>query len=316
MEINLEIEEEINPLILFGHQDRNLKVLEERLSVNIFHRGHNVSIQGENSEDVQNAASAVKELKKLVKKRKSISEEEIRILTEKIVRKEELDRRLPSSIRVSSGKKFIQLKTYQQQKYVETIHKNDVTYGVGPAGTGKTYIAVAVALSYLLTGKVKKVILTRPVVEAGESLGYLPGTMEEKINPYLKPLMDSIYDMLNLEEMLKFKERGQIEVAPLAYMRGRTLNNAFIILDEAQNTTVSQIKMFLTRIGNDSKVVVTGDITQKDLPPKEKSGLETTMDILKGIPGIDITLFSKKDVVRHPIVVKIIEAFEEYETQK
>ena len=192
----------------------------------------------------------------------------------------------------------------------------DVSFGIGPAGTGKTYIAVAIALNFLLTEKVKKIILTRPVVEAGENLGFLPGNLEEKINPYLKPLMDSIYDMLSIEEIVKYKERGQIEIAPLAYMRGRTLNNAFIILDEAQNTTVAQMKMFLTRLGHHAKIVVTGDVTQKDLPSNQHSGLDVAREILSGIPQIGFTYFGKKDVVRHPIVIKIIEAFEEHEEKR
>jgi len=175
---------------------------------------------------------------------------------------------------------------------------------------------VAIALNFLLTEKVKKIILTRPVVEAGENLGFLPGNLEEKINPYLKPLMDSIYDMLSIEEIVKYKERGQIEIAPLAYMRGRTLNNAFIILDEAQNTTVAQMKMFLTRLGHHAKIVVTGDVTQKDLPSNQHSGLDVAREILSGIPQIGFTYFGKKDVVRHPIVIKIIEAFEEHEEKR
>lgn len=316
MELNIELGEEMSPLVLLGHQDSNIRLLEKSLGVQIFHRGRSFRVSGVESENVKTAIQILKNLGKKSSEQKVIQKNEVKMILEGLKRSRILDQKLPNAIKVSSGNRFIQFKTFQQQKYVESIFNKDVTFGIGPAGTGKTYIAVAVALNYLMMGKVKKVILTRPVVEAGENLGFLPGNLEEKINPYLRPLMDSIYDMLSPEELFAYRERGQIEVAPLAYMRGRTLNNAFIILDEAQNTSISQIKMFLTRIGYHSKVVVTGDITQKDLPNHQESGLEMTLNILKDIPDIDFTFFDKNDVVRHPIVIKIIEAFEKYEEQK
>lgn len=313
MELSLKLDERLDTLVFAGQQDQNLRRIEESLSVQIFLRANTLTIQGKSKESVENAKAVIDELHQMALKKDFIDLDELRILVEQAVQKKSLDKNLPTALKVSSTGKFIRLRTFRQQKYVDKILKNDITFGLGPAGTGKTYIAVAVALNHLIEGKVKKVILTRPVVEAGESLGFLPGSLEDKVNPYLKPLLDSIFDMLSAEEIAKYRERGQIEVAPLAYMRGRTLNNAFIILDESQNTLISQMKMFLTRLGLHSKVVVTGDITQKDLPGKNKSGLEATSEILKGIHGIDFINFIKEDVVRHPIVIKIIEAFEKNE---
>jgi len=211
------------------------------------------------------------------------------------------------------GKKIV-AKTPTQKKYINAIRKNDIVFGVGPAGTGKTYLAVAAAVSYFKSGKINRIILTRPAVEAGEKLGFLPGTLQEKIDPYLKPLYDALFEMIEPEKVNSFLERNIFEIAPLAYMRGRTLNDAFIILDEAQNTTKEQMKMFLTRLGFGSKVVITGDITQIDLPSKERSGLVQALKILKGIKGIEIVEFSRKDVVRHRLVQEIIKAYEEHES--
>jgi len=214
---------------------------------------------------------------------------------------------------ITHRRRAIAPRTKTQRRYVEAIKKNDVVFGVGPAGTGKTYLAMAMALSHLKEQKVNKIILTRPAVEAGEKLGFLPGTIAEKVDPYLRPLYDALYDMVDYDKAMYMLERNIIEIAPLAFMRGRTLNDAFIILDEAQNATREQMKMFLTRIGFGSKVVVTGDITQIDLPKKEHSGLVEALRILKGIEGIDFVWFSQEDVVRHPIVAKIISAYETHE---
>lgn len=315
MEFKFDFDELADPLNFFGSQDQYLKTIEKELEVVIYHRGRTLTIEGP-EEQVKKAYTVLEKLSEQSSlKTKGVKAEDVRILLEQ-ARLSAIDEALPRSVKVSSGNKYIFLKTFQQQKYFKSIMDTDVSFGIGPAGTGKTYIAVAIALNFLLTEKVKKIILTRPVVEAGENLGFLPGNLEEKINPYLKPLMDSIYDMLSIEEIVKYKERGQIEIAPLAYMRGRTLNNAFIILDEAQNTTVAQMKMFLTRLGHHAKIVVTGDVTQKDLPGNQHSGLDVAREILSGIPQIGFTYFGKKDVVRHPIVIKIIEAFEEHEEKK
>jgi len=272
-------------------------------------------IQGTRKNEIEKAEKILKELYQISLKKEFISQEEVKTIVD--IKNQEtnplLDQNDQSILKVSGGKRQVFLKNKEQQKYLKKIMENDIVFGIGPAGTGKTYVAVAAGLKLLYEGKVKKIILTRPVIEAGENLGFLPGTLEDKIDPYLRPLTDAISDMLSPEEFLKYKERGQIEIAPLAYMRGRTLNNAFIILDEAQNTTVSQIKMFLTRLGYNSKAVITGDITQKDLPDKQKSGLDLTITILKEIERVDFSYFDKKDVVRHPIVIKVIEAFEKHE---
>jgi phosphate starvation-inducible PhoH-like protein len=210
------------------------------------------------------------------------------------------------------GKKVLAPKTINQRRYLEAIERNDLVFGIGPAGTGKTYLAVAMAVSALLTKRVSRIILTRPAVEAGEKLGFLPGTLQEKIDPYLRPLYDAIYDMLEAEKIEKFTERGVIEVAPLAFMRGRTLNDAFIILDEAQNATPEQMKMVLTRQGFNSKMVVTGDATQIDLPAGRRCGLIDALEILKGVEGISFVSFDEKDVVRHSLVQRIVKAYERY----
>jgi phosphate starvation-inducible PhoH-like protein len=223
---------------------------------------------------------------------------------------------LTSAPVISYGRKPIYPKSLNQQLYLHYINNNDVVFGIGPAGTGKTYLAMAVALKYLVDKEVNKIILTRPAVEAGENLGFLPGDLEAKINPYLRPLYDALYDILPADIAAKYLERGQIELAPLAYMRGRTLNDAFLILDEAQNTTVEQMKMFLTRIGFNSKAVITGDITQIDLPPKRMSGLVQTTKILGGVKGIKFAYFNDKDVVRHEIVQRIIKAYQKFEDSK
>ncbi|HCL57590.1 MAG TPA: phosphate starvation-inducible protein PhoH [Spirochaetia bacterium] len=315
MELRFELEEKRNLLGFFGVQNSNIKLVEKTLDIEIFNRGDYLMIQGARKNEIEKAEKILKELYQISLKKEFISQEEVKTIVD--IKNQEtnplLDQNDQSILKVSGGKRQVFLKNKEQQKYLKKIMENDIVFGIGPAGTGKTFVAVAAGLKLLYEGKVKKIILTRPVIEAGENLGFLPGTLEDKIDPYLRPLTDAISDMLSPEEVLKYKERGQIEIAPLAYMRGRTLNNAFIILDEAQNTTVSQIKMFLTRLGYNSKAVITGDITQKDLPDKQKSGLDLTITILKEIERVDFSYFDKKDVVRHPIVIKVIEAFEKHE---
>ena len=216
-------------------------------------------------------------------------------------------------ILISSKKKLIAPKSINQKRYIESIRRYDIVFGIGPAGTGKTYLAMAMAISLLIKKQIDRIILTRPAVEAGEKLGFLPGDIYEKVNPYLRPLYDALHDMLDFETASRLLEQGVIEVAPLAFMRGRTLNDAFVILDEAQNATHEQMKMFLTRLGFSSKAVITGDITQTDLPQGKVSGLQRAIEILKGIKGIEFVYFSKDDVVRHPLVQEIIEAYDAYE---
>jgi len=220
------------------------------------------------------------------------------------------------TILFSHRKKPIMAKTPSQKLYIDTIRKNTITFGIGPAGTGKTYLAMAMAVSYLKQKKVNRIILTRPAVEAGEKLGFLPGTLTEKVDPYLRPLYDALYDMVDGEKVNDMLEKNIIEIAPLAFMRGRTLNDAFIILDEAQNTTKEQMKMFLTRIGFGSKAVITGDITQIDLPKVSQSGLVEALKVLDGVEGIGFVKFSERDVVRHPVVQRIIQAYDKYENEK
>ncbi len=314
MEVQLLLDDTPDPLNFTGPNNENLKYLEHLFDIKIFHRANNFTLRGK-EENIEKASEILKSLNSLTATKKNINKDDIKELLQITENKQKEDFKLTSSIKVSSNK-FVKLKTYNHKNYFKSIVKNDITFGIGPAGTGKTYLAVATALNYLLNKKIKKIILTRPIVEAGENLGFLPGNLEDKINPYLRPLLDSIYDMANYDEITNFKSRGQIEVAPLAYMRGRTLNNAFVILDEAQNTTIPQMKMFLTRLGHNSKVVITGDITQKDLPKNQKSGMDLILKILKGIHGINFVSFDKGDVVRHPIVIKIIEAFEKYEKKK
>ncbi len=312
IKIHLELSPE-DLYLLFGKGEENIKKLADILDLKIGTRGSEVLIEGDKEKELI-AYNFIKELESLFKSGKKPSQEDIRIYLSQIDEKEGKKEKFEAKeiIKTYRGR-IISPKTLQQQKYIEEIEKNDITFGVGPAGTGKTYLAVAMAVKYLKEGKVARIILTRPAVEAGEKLGFLPGTLEEKISPYLRPLYDALFEMLDPDKVQALLDRNIIEIAPLAFMRGRTLNDAFIILDEAQNTTREQMKMFLTRLGFGSKVVVTGDISQIDLPKKEESGLIEAIKILKNIKGIAIIHFSRKDVVRHKLVQEIIRAYEEWE---
>jgi len=312
IKIHLELSPE-DLYCLFGKGDENIKKLANILDLKIGTRGSEVLIEGDKDKELI-AYNFIKDLENLFKSGKKPTQEDIRLYLSQIDQKEGIKEKLEYKeiIKTYRGR-IISPKTSQQQKYVEEIEKNDITFGVGPAGTGKTYLAVAMAVKYLKEGKVARIILTRPAVEAGEKLGFLPGTLEEKISPYLRPLYDALFEMLDPDKVQTLLDRNIIEIAPLAFMRGRTLNDAFIILDEAQNTTREQMKMFLTRLGFGSKVVVTGDISQIDLPKKEESGLIEAIKILRGIKGISIIQFSRKDVVRHKLVQEIIKAYEEWE---
>ena len=278
-------------IALFGLNDRNISIIEQECSVHIALRGNQLLIQG-NEEQL------------------NLAEETIRILFGMISRNETVDREsLRKVIAITHRGKQITCKTLGQQNYIDTIRKNTLTFAVGPAGTGKTYLAMALSVMALKNKEAERIILTRPAVEAGEKLGFLPGDLTQKVDPYLRPLYDAMYDFMGADSYTRLLERGTVEVAPLAYMRGRTLSDAFIILDEAQNTTSEQMKMFLTRIGFNSKVIVTGDITQTDLPPGKKSGLAEAIQILRGIPGIGIVELTGKDIVRHELVQQIVEAY-------
>lgn len=295
---------------MFGNSDENLVIIENEFPVRIITRGERVIIEGEKN-DVENVLIVFENMKKIVYRDGFIEKDRILDIIHKLkgFTGEKKKISYEEGIPVPSRKGFIVPKTPNQKKYVEAIKKFDIVFAIGPAGTGKTYLAMAMAVSALKANEVQRIILVRPAVEAGEKLGFLPGTFQEKVDPYLRPLYDALYDMMEVDKFQSLIERGIIEVAPLAYMRGRTLNDAFIILDEAQNTTIEQMKMFLTRLGFDSKTVITGDITQIDLPENKTSGLIHVQTILEEIKDIQFIYFDEKDVVRHGLVQQIIRAY-------
>lgn len=298
---------------LLGSCDENLNAIQREYQVILFVRGADVTISGE-PEQIAKAESAIRLLMELAEKGQHLTEQTVRYVTSMVSdgEAEALHTFNGDGICVTTSGKVVRPKTVGQRKYVDAITKNTIVLGVGPAGTGKTYLAVALAVRAFRAHEIQKIILTRPAVEAGEKLGFLPGDLQEKVDPYLRPLYDALFDMFGAETFARHMEKNVIEVAPLAYMRGRTLDNAFIILDEAQNTTPEQIKMCLTRLGEGSKMVITGDITQIDLPEKRKSGLIEAMKVLKNVDDIATIRFSDKDVVRHKIVQDIIKAYEAY----
>jgi phosphate starvation-inducible PhoH-like protein len=302
---------------LFNHDPRNLAALETELGVKATSRDGWIKLDG-TADGVERAKQLFSSLENLVKGGSQIRNREFTHALNVVKHEgvEMLKNLVNDRVQTHDKKPGVTAKTVGQKKYLDAIRKHDITFGIGPAGTGKTYLAVAAALSALREGTISRIILTRPAVEAGEALGFLPGDLYEKITPYLRPLHDALHDMLPAEEIQKHTERGTIEVAPLAYMRGRTLNNAFIILDEAQNSTTEQMLMFLTRLGHGSKAVITGDETQVDLPPHKNSGLIEAHRALKETEGIAILEFGKRDVVRHPLVQRIIAAYEEHRGQK
>ena len=298
---------------LFNHEPRNLQLLETELGVKATAREGWIKLDGA-ADGIERAKQLFASLESLLKSGSPVKNREFThalnvVKHDGVTALKDLVR---DRVTTHERKPGVTAKTTGQKKYLDAIRKHDITFGIGPAGTGKTYLAVATALSALREGKVSRIILTRPAVEAGEALGFLPGDLFEKITPYLRPLHDALHDMLPAEEIAKHMERATIEVAPLAYMRGRTLNNAFIILDEAQNSTTEQMLMFLTRLGHGSKAVITGDETQVDLPPHKNSGLVEAHRALKNVEGIAVIEFSKRDVVRHPLVQRIIGAYEEH----
>ena len=299
---------------LFGSFDENVKLIEKEFSVSVVSRGSDLKITGE-PENVAAAARAVNGLLTLINKGEALSEQNVRYVISLVREGSENKLRSMSDdcICITAKGKPVKAKTLGQKKYIESIKDNTVVLGVGPAGTGKTYLAVAMAVSAFRAKEINRIILTRPAVEAGEKLGFLPGDLQQKVDPYLRPLYDALFDMLGAENFQKYQERGNIEVAPLAYMRGRTLDDSFIILDEAQNTTPEQMKMFLTRLGFNSKIVVTGDITQMDLPDGKRSGLVEAMKVLRHVEDVETVRFTERDVVRHKLVQDIIKAYEKYE---
>ncbi len=299
---------------LFGAYDDNLRQLESLLNVRIRTQGHELLVEGDASSTAK-VARLVEQLGGLIGEGHSISDRDVKTAAQLVAEDAMVDLRdhfLKDGQIRTAGKRRIAAKSANQRRYLEAIDQYDIVFGVGPAGTGKTYLAMAQAVSYLLAKKVSRIVLVRPAVEAGEKLGFLPGDLQEKVNPYLRPLYDALYDMLDVEKAEKYLERGAIEVAPLAFMRGRTLNDAFVILDEAQNTTTEQMKMFLTRLGFGSKAVVTGDVTQIDLPGGRTSGLVQAMEVVGKIEGISFVYFDERDVVRHKLVQAIVKAYDSY----
>ncbi len=302
---------------LFGTLDENVKLLESSLHVTThLADDHHLDIEGE-PDQVERAARIITEYNQLIREGRRMSHGDVKSMIKvatqdsKTTLRQVLEPGAPSRPRIF-GKKNVTPKSTNQRAYMEAVEKHDMTFAVGPGGTGKTYLAVAMAVSALLTKQVDRIILARPAVEAGERLGFLPGTLQQKIDPYMRPLYDALYDMLDADKLERFLEKGIVEVAPLAFMRGRTLNDSFVILDEAQNTTSEQMKMFLTRLGFNSKAVVTGDVTQIDLPQGKKSGLVEALDVTSRIDGIAFIKFDERDVVRHNLVQQIIKAYEEF----
>lgn len=313
----IEIPEGIDISALFGSFDSNVKLLEKSLGVSITARDDKIKVSGE-EDACEKAAEVIRVIMQIISRGEQIDDQKILYAITMVQENGGFDIKMlgDDCIAVNSHGNPIKTKTLGQKKYVEAIKDNTIIFGIGPAGTGKTYLAVAMAVTALRNKEVNRIILTRPAIEAGEKLGFLPGDLQSKVDPYLRPLYDGMYEMFGAEGFLRNQERGMIEVAPLAYMRGRTLDNAFIILDEAQNTTPEQMKMFLTRIGFGSKAIVTGDVTQVDLPDGKKSGLNEAQRILKGIDDIAFCILTEKDVVRHPLVQKIIKAYERHEQEK
>ncbi len=302
---------------LFGSFDENVKLIEKELDVAIINRGSEIKLGGE-PEQVDKAMGVIRNLLAMANRGETIGEQEVRYVLSQIEagNEEQLEELGKDVICISTRGVPIKAKTLGQKQYLQSIKENSIVFGIGPAGTGKTYLAVAAAVAAFKAREIDRIILTRPAIEAGESLGFLPGDMQEKVDPYLRPLYDALGEMMGYEVFHKNLERGAIEVAPLAYMRGRTLDNAFIILDEAQNTTPEQMKMFLTRMGFSSRIVVTGDITQIDLPRDKKSGLRDVEIVLKNVEGIDFVYLDERDVVRHPLVQRIVKAYERKELER
>lgn len=303
--------------IVFGKLDENIGLIEKELDVSIKSKNDKIFICGE-EEKVEDASLLLNNLIETAKKQNSLSLSDVRYSISLIKNNEKrpVSELLKDTVVYTSMGKPIRAKTLGQKRYIDAINNNDIVFGIGPAGTGKTYLAMAAAVRAFKSKEVNRIILTRPAVEAGENLGFLPGDLQNKVDPYLRPLYDALFEILGHDTYNNLFEKGLIEVAPLAYMRGRTLDSAFVILDEAQNTTNEQMKMFLTRLGYGSKAIITGDVTQIDLPRGKQSGLKTVLRILAGVKGIGITYLNKNDIVRHPLVQRIIDAYEKFEKNK
>ncbi len=302
---------------LIGNKDENLKLIEEETGVQLVARGNSIKIVGANQEQVSKTEAIISKLRMITADDRILSGQEVRYALDLLKKDHLIDLReiYNGVLQINYRGKTIKSKTLGQKLYIEAIRQADIVFAIGPAGTGKTYLAMVMAVKFLLNKEVNRIILTRPAIEAGENLGFLPGDLQDKVDPYLRPLYDALYDILGPEKVSQYLEKDIIEVAPLAYMRGRTLDDSFVILDEAQNTTPEQMKMFLTRIGFNSHAVITGDITQVDLPQNKNSGLKQVRRILKNIEGIEFVYLAKEDVVRHKLVKEIIKAYERYESR-
>ena len=318
LEQSISVDRMEQAVALFGSFDENVRLVEEHFHVSVVSRDGELKVTGEDAERVNGAVRALGSLLQLINRGEALSEQNVRYVL--MLVDEGNEEKMPAlssdSVCINAKGRPVKPKTLGQKQYIEAIRDNTVVFGIGPAGTGKTYLAVALAVKAFREKEVNRIILTRPAVEAGEKLGFLPGDLQSKVDPYLRPLYDALFDMLGAETYQKYLERGNIEIAPLAYMRGRTLDDSFIILDEAQNTTPEQMKMFLTRLGFNSKMVVTGDLTQIDLTDRRRSGLRDAVRAMRGVEDIAVCQFSDKDVVRHQLVQKIVKAYEKYEERK
>ncbi len=301
---------------LFGNKDNNLKIIENEIGVRIIARGNSIKVSGTEGR-VDQAIDIIEKLESITSMDRDLTEREVKYAVEVLKKNSSLnlDDIYNEVLQISYRGKKIKVKTLGQKLYIEAIKNADIVFSIGPAGTGKTYLAMVMAVKFLLNKEVNRIILTRPAIEAGEKLGFLPGDMQDKVDPYLRPLYDALYDILGHEKVIQYLDKDIIEVAPLAYMRGRTLDDSFVILDEAQNTTPEQMKMFLTRLGFNSHAVITGDITQVDLPNNKDSGLNQAREVLNGIKGIEFVYLTKQDVVRHQLVKEIIKAYEGFESR-
>ncbi|OLS03374.1 PhoH family protein [Tissierella creatinophila] len=320
---NGKIEKEIiienNNIIneIFGRLDENINVIKDKLNINLLLREGKIKLVGKEKQ-VDLGERLIYDLIEIIKSQKKLNMHDLLYALDLVLKGEDgkIKDLLNDIIMVTASGKTLKPKTLGQKRYIDSIRKKDIVFGIGPAGTGKTYLAMAMAIKAFKNKEVDRIILTRPAVEAGENLGFLPGDLQEKVDPYLRPVYDALFDIMGSDHYLKYLEKGLIEVAPLAYMRGRTLDSSYVILDEAQNTTNEQMKMFLTRLGFGSKAIITGDITQIDLPRGKESGLKTAINILSDVKGIDMIHLSKADIVRHPLVQKIVTAYEEFEKNK
>ncbi|MFO0950356.1 MAG: PhoH family protein [Isosphaeraceae bacterium] len=307
-EVIITLEGHDEELAVFGSRDQFLKQIRDALGVKVLARHGELRVEGE-TDRVDQAKLVVEELRNRFRKKKPISSGDVADILDKITHPAEAER--PDSLEIREGGKVVRPRTDGQGRYLRSLRENELVLCVGPAGTGKTYLAVATAVSALRRGKIKKIVLCRPAVEAGEKLGFLPGDLEAKINPYLRPLLDALHDLMDYEQIRRYMDSDLIEIAPLAYMRGRTLNDAVIILDEGQNTTVPQMKMFLTRMGQNARIVVTGDVTQVDLPPGTVSGMYDAVERLRSVPGVGVVFLDRSDIIRHPLVQAIVNAYEQ-----